>query len=200
MSDSRRRVPARSDMSAFGQRASCQAPPLVVALSHQLAKYGLPRSATYHHSTHSKARHCSRCTTLLVEQHRMKLTIFNGTDKHLSFSQWSGSSSKSLSDTSMLLGESDLVVPPHASAATTVSKKSFTLGIKPIDTDEAKAASPDVAGGLQAAYKLPLKLGAKWKSIHASSDFPWRVYRSKVYPGGRYTPPEDNPDLSHHCL
>ncbi|KAM5542633.1 hypothetical protein V8D89_003594 [Ganoderma adspersum] len=113
----------------------------------------------------------------------MKLTIFNATDKHLSFSQWSGSSSKSLSDTSMLLGESDLVVPPHASGATTVSKKSFTLGIKLLETDEGKAASPAATGGLQAAYKLPLKLGGRWKSIQASSDFPWRIYRSKISKG-----------------
>ncbi|KAI1784240.1 hypothetical protein LXA43DRAFT_229867 [Ganoderma leucocontextum] len=110
----------------------------------------------------------------------MKLTVFNGTDEHLSFSQQSRSSSKSLPDTP-LVGESDLAIPPHASATTTVSRTSLTFRVNSLVMEKGKTGSAAVMSGLQAA--LPLKLGAKWNSVRASSDIPWRIYSSKISKG-----------------
>lgn len=128
----------------------------------------------------------------------MKLTVFNGTDEHLSFSRWSGKAtpgSKSPSD-APLLGESDLAVPPHASATTTVPKKSLKFILKPLESEEGKTASTIVAS-LQA--HLSTKLGAKWKCVRTASDFPWRIYSSKVCFHGVSISVEDDCNSLYFC-
>ena len=50
--------------------------------------------------------------------------------------------------------------------------------------------------GHHSGHKLHVKLGARWKSVRASEDFPWRIYRSKVHTGGQCMPREDKPDPS----
>ena len=104
----------------------------------------------------------------------MRITLANQTQGALSIHLRSSDSDKGPH------GQSNVAVLPHTSATMAVPALCSSLHIQQGGVAELKeeAEGTFVSNGLTAT--IPLRLGAKWKSVHISPDAPWRVYRSKV--------------------
>ncbi len=66
-------------------------------------------------------------------------------------------------------------VLPHTSTTITAPEACNGLHIEQCGSEKEELG---LSNGLTAT--IPLKLGAKWKSVRVPSDGPWRIYRSKV--------------------
>lgn len=98
----------------------------------------------------------------------MKLTFTNGTASALAYKL-------EASQSSVLHA---VTVPAGGSTTTTPYKGATSIQIE-VDNSE-KEDPPSVGVSNKFSATLPLKLGAKWKSVRLPSDSPWRIYSSKV--------------------
>ena len=93
-----------------------------------------------------------------------------------------GDSSHSLDNDEEMLGQKLNIIPPCSSATLKLTNFAVPLTLLSDAVAEKYLPVDDKCSVCVSAFsvRMPMSLGALWKTIKVPEDCPWRIYRSKV--------------------